>query len=193
MDILIATPGRLMDLKGQKCVELSAGRYFILDEADRMLDMGFLHDVEKIIAALPEKRQTMLFSATMPPEIERLTKSILRDPVRVAVDPVSSTVDSIGQTVYFVNKGNKIKLLIHLLQSAEIYSALVFSRTKHGADKIERYLLKAGEPCGVIHANKPSAPVSPRLERLRPKAKVLIATDRGARHRNNRLVHVINF
>ncbi len=195
IDILVATPGRLLDLMGQKLVNLKTVRYFVLDEADRMLDMGFQHDVEKIIAQLPEKRQTMLFSATMPAGIEQLTKTILTDPVRVAVTPVSSTVDNVSQSVYYVNKQNKINLLIHLLRDQSVVSALVFSRTKHGADKIERKLTQVGIAADVIHANKSQSARQAALGRFKSgESRVLVATDIVARGIDiDELSHVVNF
>jgi len=195
VDILVATPGRLLDLMNQKYVDLSGISFFVLDEADRMLDMGFLHDVERIIDKLPEKRQTMLFSATMPAEIERLTKKILNDPVTVAVTPVSSTVESIEQQVYFVNKSNKSKLLIHLLKNPGIYSLLVFTRTKHGANKLAEELQAAGETCGAIHSNKSQTARQQALQRFKTgKSRVLVATDIVARGIDiSELSHVINF
>ena len=195
VDILVATPGRLIDLIGQKLVNLHNVSYFVLDEADRMLDMGFLHDVERIVAQLPEKRQTMLFSATMPAEIERLTHKILTDPVKVAVTPVSSTVDTIKQSVYFVNKKNKTKLLIHLLKDEAIVSALVFSRTKHGANQITKDLMLAGITCDVIHANKAQSARQLALHRFKTmQSRVLVATDIVARGIDiDELSHVINY
>lgn len=193
VDILIATPGRLLDLFNQRYIDFRNISYFVLDEADRMLDMGFLHDVERIIDQLPAKRQTMLFSATMPAEIEKLTQRILTDPVKVAVTPVSSTVDSISQSVYYVNKSNKTKLLIHLLKSKEIVSALVFSRTKHGANKITKDLVTAGETCDVIHANKAQSARQLALARFKSgQSRVLVATDIVARGIDiDELSHVI--
>jgi ATP-dependent RNA helicase RhlE len=194
-DILVATPGRLIDLLNQKLVSLSNISFFVLDEADRMLDMGFLHDVERIIDELPSKRQTMLFSATMPAEIEKLTRKILTAPVKVAVSPVSSTVDSIDQMVYFVNKSNKTKLLIHLLKNPDIYSALVFTRTKHGANRLAEALQANGETCDVIHANKAQSARQLALSRFKTgKSRVLVATDIVARGIDIiELSHVINF
>lgn len=195
VDILVATPGRLIDLINQRLVDLRDISFFVLDEADRMLDMGFLHDVERIIGELPQARQTMLFSATMPQEIERLTKTILKNPAKVTVTPVSSTVDSIDQTVYFVNKNNKTKLLIHLLKDEAIVSALVFSRTKHGANKITQDLIKAGITCEVIHANKSQTARILALQKFKDKeSRVLLATDIVARGIDiDELSHVINF
>lgn len=195
IDILVATPGRLIDLMNQKRVDLSNISFFVLDEADRMLDMGFLRDVEKIIATLPNNRQTMLFSATMPPEIEKLTKKILTDPVKVTVTPVASTVDSIEQLVYFVNKANKTKLLIHLLQNTDIMSALVFTRTKRGANHLTEALRAAGESCEVIHANKSQLARQRALEKFKSgESRVLAATDIVGRGIDIvELSHVINF
>ncbi|WP_073079223.1 DEAD/DEAH box helicase [Sporobacter termitidis] len=195
VDILVATPGRLIDLMNQKYVDFSNIGFFVLDEADRMLDMGFLRDVEKIIDALPDKRQTMLFSATMPAEIEKLTKKILTDPVKVTVTPVSSTVDSIEQSVYFVNKANKTKLLIHLLKNTGIVSALVFTKTKHGANNLAETLRAAGESCEVIHANKSQSARLRALEKFKSgQARLLVATDIVARGIDIiELSHVINF
>ncbi|MGE4485226.1 MAG: DEAD/DEAH box helicase [Oscillospiraceae bacterium] len=195
VDILIATPGRLIDLMNQKLVDFNNISHFVLDEADRMLDMGFLHDVERIIGDLPEKRQTMLFSATMPAEIEKLTKRLLDNPVKVEVTPVSSTVDTINQQVYFVNKSNKTKLLIHLLKNPDIVSALVFTRTKHYANKLTDALRAQGETCDVIHANKAQSARQQALARFKSgESRILVATDIVARGIDIiELSHVINF
>jgi ATP-dependent RNA helicase RhlE len=195
VDILVATPGRLIDLLDQKHVQLKDISCFVLDEADRMLDMGFLRDVERIIEELPEKRQTMLFSATMPADIEKLTYRLLKDPVKVAVTPVASTVESVEQALYYVNKSNKTKLLIHLLKDAEVYSALVFTRTKHGANKLTEALREAGEMCDVIHANKSQQARQQALARFKSgKSRVLVATDIVARGIDiAELSHVINY
>lgn len=195
VDVLVATPGRLIDLMNQKFVDLSNISFFVLDEADRMLDMGFQHDVERVIEKLPAQRQTMLFSATMPAEIENLTKKILRNPVTVAVTPVSSTVESIEQVVYFVNKANKTNLLIHLLKGAEIFTALVFTRTKHGANRLMEDLRAAGETCEVIHANKSQMARQQALAKFKSgKSRILVATDIVARGIDiAELSHVINF
>ncbi len=195
VDILIATPGRLLDLMNQRYVNLRHIKHFVLDEADRMLDMGFFRDVKKIIAQLPEVRQTMLFSATMPPEISSLVGNILKDPVRVAVTPVSSTVDTIEQAVYFVEKKDKKHLLIHLLRDKAIDSALVFSRTKHGADKIARDLLRAGIQVAAIHGNKSQTARQLALNNFKnKKTRVLVATDIAARGIDiEELSHVINY
>jgi ATP-dependent RNA helicase RhlE len=195
VDVLVATPGRLCDLVGQKLCDLSRVSMFVLDEADRMLDMGFVHDVRRIVALLPKKRQTLLFSATMPKEIAELAATILNNPATVAVTPVSSTVESIVQKVYFVDRVNKGKLLIHLLQNEEIESALVFSRTKHGADRICKILSKAGVAAGAIHGDKSQ---NARLRALNDfkayRSKVLVATDIAARGIDiHQLSHVINY
>lgn len=149
-EVLVATPGRLIDFVGQKLLNLSSVEIFVLDEADRMLDMGFLPDVKRVLAVLPKKRQTLLFSATMPKEIRDLATSMLHNPVQVAVNPVSSTVDRIEQQVYFVDRQNKRKLLTDLLADPEIRSALVFVRTKHGADRVAQDLNRAGIRAGAI-------------------------------------------
>ena len=154
IDILVATPGRLLDLANQKHVDLKNVKYFVLDEADRMLDMGMIHDVKKIISRLPKERQNLLFSATMPKEVMKLVNSILNNPVKVEVQPVSSTVEIISQGVYHVPKKNKKSLLIHLLKDESIKSVIVFSRTKHGANKIAKDLEKAGVAAAAIHGNK---------------------------------------
>lgn len=195
VDILIATPGRLLDLMNQKFINLHHIKLFVLDEADRMLDMGFSHDVKKIIAHLPEVRQTMLFSATMPPEISKLVNTILINPVKVAVTPVSSTVDTITQAVYFVDKRDKKFLLIDLLKDKKIISALVFSRTKHGADKITKDLFKAGIQAEAIHGNKSQSARQNALNNFKTKkTRVLIATDIAARGIDvDELSHVINY
>ena len=154
VDILVATPGRLLDLINQKYIRLNQIESFVLDEADMMLDMGMLQDVRKIIKHMPVERQNMLFSATMPTEIAKLAGSILKNPVKVTITPVSSTVEVIEQNVYYVNKNNKINLLVHLLKNKAIVSALVFSRTKHGADKIVKHLERSGFKAQAIHGNK---------------------------------------
>ena len=154
IDILVATPGRLLDLANQKHVDLKNVKYFVLDEADRMLDMGMIHDVKKIISRLPKERQNLLFSATMPKEVMKLVNSILNNPVKVEVQPVSSTVEIISQGVYHVPKKNKKSLLTHLLKDESIKSVIVFSRTKHGANKIAKDLEKAGITAAAIHGNK---------------------------------------
>lgn len=195
VDILIATPGRLLDLLNQKLVNFHHLRILVLDEADRMLDMGFIHDVKKIIGHLPAKRQTLFFSATMPPEIAKLADTILVNPVTVAVDPVSSTVDLIEQVVYFVAKEDKKSLLIHLLKDKSIVSALVFTRTKYGADKVARFLTKAGIQAEAIHGDKTQNSRQRALNNFKTKqTRVLVATDIAARGIDiEELSHVINF
>ena len=195
VDILIACPGRLNDLIGQRLIDLSGIEIFVLDEADRMLDMGFVHDVKKVIAKLPRRRQTLLFSATMPKEIEELADSLLHDPAVVKVDPVSSTVDRIDQKLYFVEKKQKIELLAYLLQDKSIVNALVFSRTKHGADRIARLLNKAGITAAAIHGNKSQTARVNALEGFKAgKTHVLVATDIAARGIDiSELSHVFNY
>ena len=184
VDILVATPGRLNDLIGQGFLDLGQVEYFVLDEADRMLDMGFIHDVRRVLRQLPEKerRQTLLFSATMPAEIEALANQILRDPVKVAVTPVSSTVDAICQRVYKVDKANKRHLLLALLQDESLRSVLVFTRTKHGADRVARDLGRAGVAAMAIHGNKSQTARQKALESFKSGGiRVLVATDIAAR------------
>lgn len=195
VDILIATPGRLLDLMNQKYINLHHIKLFVLDEADRMLDMGFSHDVKKIIAHLPAIRQTMMFSATMPPEISKLVDTILINPVKVAVTPVSSTVDIVDQAVYFVDKKDKRALLIDLLKDNAVISALVFSRTKHGADKITKDLVKAGIKAEAIHGNKSQTARQNALSSFKTRqTRVLIATDIAARGIDiDEISHVINY
>ena len=195
VDILIATPGRLLDLMAQRFVSLQHIKMFVLDEADRMLDMGFINDVKKIIAKLPVKRQTLFFSATMPPEISRLSSSILTNPVKVEVTPVSSTAEKVDQSIYLVEKNDKRQLLIHLLKDNAIQSALVFTRTKHGADKIARELHRARISSGAIHGNKTQSARQHALNSFKDgKIRVLVATDIAARGIDvDDLTHVINF
>ena len=183
VDILIATPGRLLDLMAQGFVSLDTIRYFVLDEADRMLDMGFIHDIKRILPKLPVKRQTLFFSATMPPAISSLSRSILKNPRRVEVTPVSSIVETIEQYLYYVEKQEKKDLLIKLLaEKEEASSVLVFSRTKHGADKIARILCKAGIGSEAIHGNKSQNARQKALSNFKShKTRVLIATDIAAR------------
>ncbi len=195
VEILIATPGRLNDLIGQGIVNLGSVEIFVLDEADRMLDMGFIHDVKKVIAKLPEKKQTLFFSATMPPEIMELVDSLLHHPVRVEVTPQATTVEAIAQSVYFVDKPNKSRLLIHLLEDPAIVSALVFTRTKHGADRVVRDLTRAGIHARAIHGNKSQNARQEALGSFKDgKIRVLVATDIAARGIDiEELSHVINY
>lgn len=195
VDILVATPGRLLDLINQKIVNIKHIKHFVLDEADQMLDMGMLRDVRRIITYIPDERQTIFFSATMPAEIEKLSGSILKNPVKVVVTPVSSTVDIIAQEVYFVDRGNKINLLTDLLKDKTIESALVFSRTKHGADKIVKSLEKSGLKAQAIHGNKSQNARQMALNNFKSrKTRILVATDIAARGIDiTELSHVINF
>jgi ATP-dependent RNA helicase RhlE len=195
VDILIATPGRLMDLMNQGYVHLDYLEIFVLDEADRMLDMGFIRDVRKIVRALPEQKQTMLFSATMPDEIAELASSLMQSPVRIEVTPVSTTVETIEQAVYFVPKANKNTLLLHLLNEQNIKRTLLFTRTKHGADKIARHLKKANVKADAIHGDKSQTARQAALANFKAgKLKVLVATDIAARGIDvDALEHVINY
>ncbi|MEN9296853.1 DEAD/DEAH box helicase [Aquirufa novilacunae] len=194
-DVVIATPGRLLDLMNQRLLSIADVEYFVLDEADRMLDMGFIHDVKKLLAALPHKRQSLFFSATMPPEIVKLAGSILRNPASVSVTPVSSTVEIINQSVYFVDKGNKNDLLLDILQDTSIKTALVFTRTKHGADKVVKMLLKASIKAEAIHGNKSQNARQTALKNFKAQTtRVLVATDIAARGIDiDELEYVVNF
>lgn len=195
VDVLIATPGRLLDLSNQRHVDLKNIKYFVLDEADRMLDMGMIHDVKKIISKLPKDRQNLLFSATMPKEVMKLVNSILKNPVKVEVQPVSSTVDVISQGVYFVAKKNKKSLLVHLLKDENIKSVIVFSRTKHGANKIAKDLNHVGIEAAAIHGNKTQNQRQVALNNFKEgNIRVLVATDIAARGIDiDELSHVINY
>jgi len=182
VDVLVATPGRLLDLMQQGFISLNAIEYFILDEADHMLDMGFIHDIRKIIAKLPTKRQSLFFSATMPKDIIALSGKILGNPEKVTIQPEQATAERVEQAVYFVNKGNKSKLLIHLLEKNKVDSTLVFSRTKHGANKIVKLLEKAGIKSEPIHGNKSQIARQKALSNFKKgSTKVLVATDIAAR------------
>lgn len=182
VDILIATPGRLLDLMNQKHINLGYIKTLVLDEADRMLDMGFINDVKKIVAKTPFKRQTLFFSATMPKPILELAHTILRDPVKIEVTPVSSTVDTVWQSLYHVEKQDKKDLLLHILKDKSIESALVFTRTKHGADKVTTVLAKAGIRAAAIHGNKSQWARQNALKDLKEKKiRILVATDIAAR------------
>ncbi|MBQ6399663.1 MAG: DEAD/DEAH box helicase [Clostridia bacterium] len=194
-DIVIACPGRLLDLMAQGFVRLDWVEIFVLDEADRMLDMGFIHDVRRVVRALPEKRQTLLFSATMPPEVEKLALDLLTEPEDVKVDPVTSTVDAIDQCLYYVDKGNKKHLLAHLLRSEDLENALVFARTRHGVDRIVRDLKRAGIYAEGIHGDKSQNARQNALKRFKTgECRVLVATDIAARGIDVAgLSHVINY
>lgn len=195
VDILTATPGRLNDLIGQGYIDLGRVEIFVLDEADRMLDMGFVHDVKRVITHLPKERQTLLFSATMPREIEELAGSLLRRPEKVMVTPPATTVESIAQSVYFVDKGNKRHLLAKLLQDPDVTSALVFTRTKHGADRVVRELARAGIAAMAIHGNKSQNARQDALGKFKDgRVRVLVATDIAARGIDvSGLSHVFNY
>lgn len=194
-DILVATPGRLLDLMDQKFIHLHHLQVFVLDEADRMLDMGFVHDVKKVIARIPKVRQNLLFSATMPNEIVGLADSILQTPVKVEVTPVSSTAEAIDQEVYLVDKGDKKSLLNHVLKNKDIKRALVFTRTKHGADKVVKDLDKIGIRAAAIHGNKSQNARQKALSDFKSsQIRILVATDIAARGIDvEDLSHVINY
>lgn len=195
VDILVATPGRLLDLMNQGFINLRDIEIFVLDEADRMLDMGFIHDVKKVITKLPVKRQTLFFSATMPQEIQKLADTILTNPLKVEVTPVSSTAEKIKQEMYFVTKNDKKNLLIHILQDKTIETALVFTRTKHGADRIVKDLIKVGIKAEAIHGNKSQNARQRALTNFKAKTtRILVATDIAARGIDvDELAHVINY
>ena len=194
-DVVVACPGRLWDLMNQGYVRLDFVETFVLDEADRMLDMGFIHDVRRITARLPEKHQTLLFSATMPAEVEKLALDLLKNPETVKVDPVSSPVEAIDQCLYYVDKANKKHLLAHLLRDPRVENALVFSRTRHGADRIVRDLNRAGIDAVAIHGDKSQNARQAALTRFKTgDCKVLVATDIAARGLDIAgLSHVFNF
>ena len=195
VDILVATPGRLLDLMDQGFIHLQHIQLFVLDEADRMLDMGFVHDVKKVITHLPSKRQSLFFSATMPPEIQKLAAAILVNPEKVEVTPVSSTAQTIQQAVYFTDKNKKRSLLAHLLKEHEIPTALVFARTKHGADRVAKDLSKSGIKAAAIHGNKSQNARQNALSSFKSRElRVLVATDIAARGIDvDDLTHVINY
>lgn len=195
VDVLVATPGRLLDLINQKHLTLRHIEIFVLDEADRMLDMGFIHDIRKVIALLPAKRQSLFFSATMPPDIQELANSMLRDPARVEVTPVSSTADRIDQWLMYVDREKKKDLLKHLLQDKALKRVIVFTRTKHGANKVAEVLSKTGVTSEAIHGNKSQTARQRALENFRVgKTRVLIATDIAARGIDiDGITHVINY
>ena len=195
VDILVATPGRLLDLMGQRLVSLDNIQVFVLDEADRMLDMGFIHDVRRVIAMLPKKRQTLLFSATMPDDIQQLADSILINPAYVEVTPRATTVEKIDQRVYFVEKNDKPALLEHLLRDRTIRRVLVFTRTKHGANKVVKKLGDAGIGAEAIHGNKSQSARERALSNFKSgETRVLVATDIAARGLDvEDITHVINY
>ena len=195
VDILVATPGRLLDLMQQGHISLANIKFFVLDEADRMLDMGFIHDVKKVIAKLPAKRQSLFFSATMPAEIKQLSDVLLKDPVKVEVTPVSSTAEIIQQGVYFVEKHDKQQLLVDILDDQSIESLLVFTQMKHAADKLSKKLISCGISAAAIHGNKSQNARQAALENFKnKKVRVLVATDIAARGIDiDQLSHVLNF
>ncbi len=194
-EIIVATPGRLIDLIQQGLVSIAHINHFVLDEADRMLDMGFIHDIKRVITFLPEQRQTLFFSATMPPEIQHLTQKLLTDPVKVTVAPVSSTVDRIDQSVYHIAKHQKLPLLIQLLDNTQINSLLVFTQMKHAANKLAKKLSEAGIAADAIHGNKSQNARQLALSNFKKgRIRVLVATDIAARGIDiDELGHVLNF
>ena len=195
IDILIATPGRLLDLAQQRLVHLRSLDVFVLDEADRMLDMGFIHDVRRVIALLPAQRQTLFFSATMPPEAQRLADILLKSPETVAVAPVSSTAERIDQSIYFVEKNDKRALLVQVLKNPGMKRVLVFTRTKHGANRVAEHLHKAGVQAEAIHGNKSQNARERALASFKTgHNRVLVATDIAARGIDiDEITHVVNF
>ncbi len=195
VDVLVATPGRLLDLMSQKLVSYKALEVFVLDEADRMLDMGFIHDVKRVIAALPTQRQTLFFSATMPPEIQALSRGILKDPAKVEVVPQSTTAETVEQRLYFVEREQKRHLLVHLLGDTNIRRALVFTRTKHGANRVTKQLMSARISAEAIHGNKSQNARERALDAFKDgSCRVLVATDIAARGIDiEGITHVINF
>lgn len=195
VDILVATPGRLLDLISQKLISLDTIRYFVLDEADRMLDMGFVHDVKRIVRLLPAERQTLFFSATMPGEIRNLAASMLRNPETVAVHPVSSTTELVQQEVIFLEKDDKKEALLPILKSEGMDRVLIFTRTKYGADKLSRFLHKSGISSAAIHGDKTQGARQRALNEFKEgKIVALVATDIAARGIDiDELSHVINF
>ncbi len=195
VDILVATPGRLLDLIDQRYVHLQHIRYFVLDEADRMLDMGFINDIRKVLTKLPPKKHSLFFSATMPPEIQKLANTILVNPLKVEVTPESTTAETVQQSLYFVEKKDKRSLLLHILKDRSIPTALVFTRTKHGADKVAQGLVRAGIRAEAIHGNKSQNARQRALENFKNRhTRILVATDIAARGIDiDDLTHVINF
>jgi ATP-dependent RNA helicase RhlE len=195
VDILVATPGRLLDLMQRRLVKLDKVQLFVLDEADRMLDMGFIHDVKKVTAALPANRQTLFFSATMPAAIRKLANSLVKNAKMVAVDPVSSTIEVVSQNVYFTEKDRKRDLLVHLLGADDFRRVVVFTRTKHGSDRVARHLEKAGMKVAAIHGNKAQNARTRALDGFKSgEITVLVATDIAARGIDvDDISHVVNF
>lgn len=195
LDILVATPGRLLDLIGQGFIDLSTVTHSVLDEADHMLDMGFIHDIKKIVRLLPQKRQSLFFSATMSKEIESLSRNILGQPARITIQPEQATAEKVDQALYYVSKPDKRKLLLHLLEEESMESLLVFSRTKHGANKIVKILERAGHKAAAIHGNKSQNARQKALGEFKDGAlNVLVATDIAARGIDvDELSHVINY
>lgn len=195
IDILVATPGRLLDLMDQGFISLKHIEYFVLDEADRMLDMGFIHDIKKIIAKLPARRQSLFFSATMPDNIVELSSKILRNPEKVEVSPVSSTAETISQYLYYTNKSDKNDLLVHILKNQKLNPVLLFARTKHGADKIVRNLKKHKIESAAIHGDKAQNQRQKALTKFKDREiRVLVATDIAARGIDiDKLKYVINY
>jgi ATP-dependent RNA helicase RhlE len=195
VDVLVATPGRLLDLMGQKHLRLDSLEVFVLDEADRMLDMGFIHDVRRVISVLPSRRQSLFFSATMPPEIVRLANSMVTDPKKVEVTPSATTVERIDQKVMFVSRKDKRDLLAHILDDPEVSRALVFTKTKHGANKVVKQLEKSKVQAEAIHGNKSQTSRTRALENFRRgRTRVLVATDIAARGIDvDGITHVINY
>ncbi len=195
VDILIATPGRLLDLMDQGFVKLKDVEYFVLDEADRMLDMGFINDIRKIIAKLPDKRQSLFFSATMPDNIVELSRKILTNPRKVDVSPVSSAAETVKQYIYYTNKSNKKNLLFHILKDRKIDQVLLFSRTKHGADRIARNLKREKIKTAAIHGDKAQNQRQKVLAQFKAgEIRVLVATDIAARGIDiDKLKYVINY
>lgn len=195
VDVLIATPGRLLDLMNQGHLSLRSLETFVLDEADRMLDMGFIHDIKKVIQKLPPRRHNLFFSATMPPEIEKLAATLLTEPVRIEVTPVASTAEKINQSVMFVDRADKRELLKHVLKDKKLKRVIVFTRTKHGANRVSETLEKTGIPSAAIHGNKSQGARQRALEEFKTgKIRVLVATDIAARGIDvDGVTHVINF
>jgi len=195
VDILVATPGRLLDLYGQGAVRFDKLEVLVLDEADRMLDMGFIHDIKKILAVLPRQRQNLMFSATFSEEIRELARGLVNDPVEISVSPRNTTVDTVSQLVYPVDKGRKTDLLIHLITEEQWYQALVFTRTKHGANRLSQKLEKSGIGALAIHGNKSQNARTRALADFKSgKTQILVATDIAARGLDiTDLPHVVNF